>query len=89
MLKIYKIQYAKKKLEYVCYLTTEVHTKASIETQHCALEKHSLVMPPATPSWVTNTDTLRAAKILGQVILCKEKRGKSLDKPRNLPRFFS
>ena len=46
--------------------TTEVYAKASIETQRNALEKHSLVMPPATPSWVTNTDTLEWLKSLGK-----------------------
>lgn len=46
--------------------TTEVYAKASIETQRHALEKHSLVMPPATPSWVTNTDTLEWLKSLGK-----------------------
>ena len=46
--------------------TTEVYAKASIETQRRALEKHSLVMPPATPSWVTNTDTLEWLKALGK-----------------------
>ena len=46
--------------------TTEVNAKASIETQRHALEKHSLVMPPATPSWVTNTDTLEWLKSLGK-----------------------
>ena len=34
---------------------TEVDAKASIETQRRALEKHSLVLPPATPSYVTDT----------------------------------
>ena len=66
MLKIYKIQYAKKEQEYVCYLTTEVYAKASIETQRRALEKHSLVMPPTIPSWVTNIDTLEWLKSLGK-----------------------
>lgn len=46
--------------------TTEVYAKASIETQRRALEKHSLVMPPATPSWVTDTDTLEWLKALGK-----------------------
>lgn len=46
--------------------TTEVYAKASIETQRRALEKHSLVMPPVTPSWVTNTDTLEWLKSLGK-----------------------
>ena len=46
--------------------TTEVYAKASIETQRHALEKYSLVMPPATPSWVTNTDTLEWLKSLGK-----------------------
>lgn len=46
--------------------TTEVYAKASIETQRRALEKHSLVVPPATPSWVTNTDTLEWLKALGK-----------------------
>ena len=46
--------------------TTEVYAKASIETQRRALEKHSLVLPPATPFWVTNTDTLEWLKALGK-----------------------
>lgn len=46
--------------------TTEVYAKASIETQRRALEKHSLVLPPATPSWVTDTDTLEWLKALGK-----------------------
>ena len=46
--------------------TTEVYAKASIETQRRALKKHSLVLPPATPSWVTNTDTLEWLKALGK-----------------------
>lgn len=46
--------------------TTEVYAKASIETQRQALEKHSLVLPPATPSWVTDTDTLEWLKALAK-----------------------
>lgn len=46
--------------------TTEVYAKASIETQRQALKKHSLVMPPATPSSITNTDTLEWLKSLGK-----------------------
>lgn len=46
--------------------TPEVYAKASIETQRRALGKHSLIMPPATPSWVTNTDTLEWLKSLGK-----------------------
>jgi len=46
--------------------TTEVYAKANIETQRRALEKHSLVMPLTTPSWVTNTDTLEWLKSLGK-----------------------
>ena len=46
--------------------TTEVYAKASIETQRRALEKHSLVLIPATPSWMTNTDTLEWLKALGK-----------------------
>lgn len=38
--------------------TTEIYAKASIETQRAALEKHSIVLPPATPSWATDADTL-------------------------------
>lgn len=44
--------------------TTEVYAKASIETQRRALEKHSLVLPTAMPSWVTDTDTLEWLKAL-------------------------
>jgi len=46
--------------------TTEVYAKVSIETQRHTLEKQSLVMPPATPSWVTNTYTLEWLKSLGK-----------------------
>lgn len=58
------IFYIKDFLGHEDILTTEVYAKASIETQRRALEKHSLVMPPATPSWVTNTDTLEWLKSL-------------------------
>lgn len=60
------IFYIKDLLGHEDISTTEVYAKASIETQRRALEKHSLVMPPATPSWVTNTDTLEWLKALGK-----------------------
>ncbi len=60
------IFYIKDFLGHEDIATTEVYAKASIETQRHALEKHSLVMPPATPSWVTNTDTLEWLKSLGK-----------------------
>lgn len=60
------IFYIKDLLGHEDISTTEVYAKASIETQRRALEKHSLVMPPATPSWVTNTDTLEWLKTLGK-----------------------
>lgn len=60
------IFYIKDLLGHENISTTEVYAKASIETQRRALEKHSLVMPPATPSWVTNTDTLEWLKALGK-----------------------
>ena len=60
------IFYIKDLLGHEDISTTEVYAKASIETQRRALEKHSLVMPPATPSWVTNSDTLEWLKALGK-----------------------
>ena len=60
------IFYIKDLLGHEDISTTEVYAKASIETQRRALEKHSLVMPPATPSWVTNIDTLEWLKALGK-----------------------
>ena len=46
--------------------TTEVYAKASIETQRAALEKHSIVTAPSTPSWATDTDTLEWLKSFGK-----------------------
>ena len=43
------IFYIKNFLGHENILTTEVYAKASIEMQRHALEKYSLVMPPATP----------------------------------------
>ncbi len=60
------IYYIKDFLGHEDISTTEIYAKASIETQRKALEKHSLVMPPATPSWVTDTDTLEWLKALGK-----------------------
>ena len=60
------IFYIKDLLGHEDISTTEVYAKANIETQRRALEKHSLIMPPATPSWVTNTDTLEWLKALGK-----------------------
>lgn len=45
------IFYIKNFLGHENILTTEVYAKASIEMQRHALEKYSLVMPPATPFW--------------------------------------
>jgi len=60
------IFYIKDFLGHEDIATTEVYAKASIETQRRTLEKHSLVMPPVTPSWVMNTDTLEWLKSLGK-----------------------
>lgn len=60
------IFYIKDFLDHEDISTTEVYAKASIETQRRALEKHSLVLLPATPSWMTNTDTLEWLKALGK-----------------------
>ena len=60
------IFYIKDLLGHEDISTVEIYAKASIETQRCALEKHFLVMPPATPSWITNTDTLEWLKSLGK-----------------------
>ena len=46
--------------------TTEVYAKASIETQRAALEKHSIVTAPSTPSWATDADTLEWLKSFGK-----------------------
>lgn len=62
----HNIFYIKDFLGHEDISTTEVYAKASVETQRRALEKHSLVLPPATPSWVTDTDTLEWLKSLGK-----------------------
>lgn len=59
------IIYIKDLLRHEDISTTEVYAKASMETQRRALEKHTLVLTPATLSWVTNTDTLEWLKALG------------------------
>ena len=46
--------------------TTEVYAKASVETQRAALEKHSAILPPATPSWARDSDTLEWLKNFGK-----------------------
>ncbi len=61
------IFYIKDFLGHEDIATTEVYAKASIETQRHALEKYSLVMPPATPSWVI-TSAKKARKAEQAVI---------------------
>lgn len=46
--------------------TTEVYAKANIETQRAALEKYSVVLPAATPSWAVDGDTLAWLKSFGK-----------------------
>lgn len=46
--------------------TTEVYAKANIEMQRSALEKHSVNLSPAVPSWAKNSDTLEWLKNLGK-----------------------
>lgn len=58
------IFYIKDLLGHSDISTTEIYAKASIATQRQALEKHALVLPPATPSWVSDTDTLDWLKSL-------------------------